>query len=628
MKKTYILFMSFSAALASHGAIPNLDDNFDGYLAGTNFVSSISNWQASSSAAYVTNGAGAYAGQSVFMGESVALSNTLTADSSLTVWTHLRVMPMLGEQLSGLPTNVTSFCCYFNSDGFVVVATPSGWQVCSNDVWGGVIEPATNGYVQLSTWQNYNIRTQALFLNGRLIIQDLRFVGSAVSKSQLVVQNTYSNCWLDTVWVKTNYDGYGSSALTNDLNGISGLDADELNAYNFAARRLYVSSLSTNLTPCFSNITSALAAWRPRDIIHVISGSYSDETVVLAANPSNVVFEGDTFTVANLTVAAGASATFAQTVTCSGSLAVSGQVAMAQSATLTSGVATVEGSVTMASNATFTVGGALTVGTSGRLDFTNNAHFAASAAGVEMNGTFALSNTWTLAISQLVSMPLPFGDNFDSYKDGTVVTNLKFRGWYASDGTVKVQTTAHSGNAVVLPDGSVLSNSISTTDKKIWTDFFIRPAWGVEPISLPTSRVSFISYVNSNGYLVVYGKNEGWFVCSNKLDAARSSVDPLDSNDFTRVTVCQDLNEGTFALFVAGNLMAQGVGSPANQPAYSSFVADNRDGPAYLDDVLITTAIPDDLSTDLDGDGIPDAWEINNGGLTTQWPRGTVFKFR
>jgi hypothetical protein len=617
-------------AVASYGAIPNLDDNFDTYENGTNFLSSLNNWQASSSAAYVTNG-GAYASNAVFMGESVALSNTLNADSTLTVWTHLRVRPMLGVEMANSPTNTSSFCCYFNSNGFVTVATPSGWQVCSNDVWGGVIEPATNGYVQLSVWQNYTIRTQAFFLNGRLVVQDLGFVGSAVSNSQLVIQNTDSNCWLDTVWVKTNYDGYGSSALTNDLNGISGLDADELNAYNYAARRLYVSTSSTNLTPYFSSITGALAAWRPRDIIHVFSGSYSGEDLVLAANPAAVVFEGDAFTVASLTVAAGASAAFAQAVTCSGSLSVSGQVAMAQSTTLTSGVATVVGTVTMASNATFTVGGALTVGTNGRLDFTNNAHFAASTAGVEMNGTFTLSNTWTLANSQLVSMSLPFGDNFDSYKDGTVVTNLKFRGWYASDGAVKVQTTvAHSGsgNAVVLPDGTVLSNSISASDKKIWTDYYIRPSWGVEPSSPPTDTSSFVSYVNSNGYLVVYGKGQGWMVCSNKLDAAHSAVTPLASNGFTRVTVCQDFNAGTFAVFIASNLVAQGLSSPTNLNAYASFVADNRDGSAYLDDVLITTSIPNGLAADLDGDGLVDAYEIQNYGLLEIMPAGSVFKMR
>jgi hypothetical protein len=95
-----------------------------------------------------------------------------------------------------------------------------------------------------------------------------------------------------------------------------------------------------------------------------------------------------------------------------------------------------------------------------------------------------------------------------------------------------------------------------------------------------------------------------------------------------RVTVCQDLNAGTFAVFIASNLVAQGLSSPTNLNAYASFVADNRDGSAYLDDVLITTSIPNGLAADLDGDGIPDAWEINNGGLTTGWPKGTIYKFR
>lgn len=619
-----VLGLSGFAASTSYGGVPNVQDSFEGYANGTNFfVASISNWQASSSAAYVTN-SGAYGGgasQCVFMGESVALSNTLNADSTLSVWTHLRIQPRLGLDAPDPATNGSSFVCYFNSNGYVSVYGPSGGAlVYSNDVWGGAVLPATNsavdnGYVLLSVWQNYNTHTQAVFLRNQLLVQDFGFVGSAPSNSQLVIQNTHSNCWVDDVWVKTNYD---SASLTANGNGDAVPDADELNAYGYVSRRLYVSSGQTNLANCYLSITNAVAAWRPRDVIHVIAGTYSGESVTLAVNPSNVVFEGDAFTVNSLTVPVGASMTLSQALSCT-TLTVSGQVAMASGMSLTSTTAQVVGTLSLAGNDSFVVTNLNFVG-SGQINFTN-AQLVAIGVGVVRSGTFTASaSNWGV----LSSMPLSFNDNFDGYADNEPMTNFNalFNGWNASAGSVMVQSVAHSGKAVVLPDYTVLSNSISSaTDKKIWTDFYIRPTWGVAPASPDTNTSSFLSYVNTNGYLVVAVKDQGWVVCSNNLDAAHSLATPLDSNSFCRVTVYQDLNAGTFAVFIASNLVAQGLTSPTKLSAYSSLIADNMHGSAYLDDVLIKTNLPADLTTDLDGDGTADAVEIAQKGnlYDTPW---------
>jgi hypothetical protein len=142
-----------------------------------------------------------------------------------------------------------------------------------------------------------------------------------------------------------------------------------------------------------------------------------------------------------------------------------------------------------------------------------------------------------------------------------------------------------------------------------------------------TNTSSFVAYANSEGYLVVATSGGGWYVCSNQLNNVPATV--LQTNSFTRISVCQDLsfNPPRFAVFVASNLVAQGLSSPATLSTYSSFSADNQDGSAYIDDVLITTALPSDLTSDLDGDGVADAYEIHNFGLTIQ-PIGSVFKIR
>ncbi|MEI6168256.1 MAG: hypothetical protein WCS52_13815 [bacterium] len=619
MNKYLIFSVAMLAAVTTVGAIPNFSDDFQTlYTEGQTFVEITNGWQASGSDAYVTNSGGYLDSKAVVMGERVALTNTLSAAANLKVWTDFRIKPKIGLEVADPATNSSSFLCYFNSNGIVVVATAAGWHVCTNDIWGNTVEPATNNaYVRISVFQDYSTSNQAVFLNDQLIIQDLRFVGTPEAYNRLVIRNTTSSCWLDNVGVRSNVTGLASNR-NNDVEGKP--DADELQQYGYARRTLYVNGAGT---PNYPTITAALSVWRPRDSIYVYAGTY-DEVVTVT---SNVAFEGQGFTVSALTVATNASVTFAQSVNCTGTFALTGQVVMASGASLTSTTAHVVGSLSISGNGAFVVT-SLDVGSAGLVTFVN-AQLVASAAGVSMNGTFAISNTWGSV--SLASMPLPFSDNFDLYAGNTVVTSLKFRGWSASDDTVTIQTNQGVGNsqAVVLPDSTTLYNSITTTATKVWTDFFIRPALGLQPAALETNTSSFLAYANTNGYLVVAIAGGGWVVCSNKLD--NTPATPLQTNGVTRVTICQDLSVSppTFAVFVASNLVAQGLSAPANINRYSSFLAKNRSGTAAVDGVLITTEVPSWLTSDLDGNGLADAYEINTYGRTSQFlPRGTIYKFR
>lgn len=611
-----VLVVAVTAVMAvvSYGAIASFDDDFDvfPYSVGQSFVSPTNGWQASGATAYVTN-RGGFVSNAVIMGASVALTNTLSAVANLKAWTDFRITPRLGEAVPSVPTNVCSFLCYFNSDGIVYVAQPAGWLVCTNDIWGNTVVPVVDhAYARLSVFQDFSTSNQAVFLNDQLIAQDLRFVGTPGTYSKFVVQNTDSNCWLDNIWIHTNVIG-----LASNRNGDATADADEVQQFGYARRTLYVGVGAG--TPSFGTLQAAVNAWRPRDAVHV-AGTYAEDITIR----SNVVFEGQGFSVNNLTVVSGVSMSLTQSVNCTGTFALTGQVAMASGASLTSATAHVVGGLSVSGGGTFVIT-SLDVGAEGLVSFAN-AQFVANTAGVVMNGTFSISNTWGSAA--LVSMPLPLSDNFELYATNTALQNLKFRGWYASDGTVKVQSTiANSSNAVVLPDGTVLSNSITTAATKIWTDCFMRPALGAEPAAPATNSASFIGYVSSNGYFVVATAGGAWFVCSNQLDNTPTPL--LQSNAFTRITVCQDLsaNSNKFAVFIAGNLVAQGLNSPANINRYASFVANNQNGSAYLDDVLITTAIPPGMTSDLDQDGVSDAYEISNYG-STHFPSGTVYSFR
>lgn len=240
-------------------------------------------------------------------------------------------------------------------------------------------------------------------------------------------------------------------------------------------------------------------------------------------------------------------------------------------------------------------------------------------------------NKWIISMVVLVAgvslggMPLPFSDNFDLYANDTPMANLASNGWYASDSRVKVETNiVHFGKAVELPEITTLSNSITSTEKKIWLDYYVQPVLGNLPPAPPTNTSSFFAYANTNGYLVVAVDGGGWLVCSNQLD--NTPAIPLQTNAFARISVCQDYNFSPpkFAVFVAGNLVAQGLSAPANVGSFSSFAMNNLDRSAYLDDLLVSTALPSGLTSDLDGNGIPDALEIHIYGLTGVMKKGTM----
>jgi hypothetical protein len=621
MKTNLIIVIVVAVAGASFGAVPVFYDDFESlYADGQPFVTATNGWQASSAAAYVTNSGGYGNSRAVFMDGTVALTNTVSADANLKVWTDVRIKPMLGMAMDNPPTNASSLYCYFNTNGALVVATASGWLVCTNDVWGHAVPPATNNaYLRLSVFQDFSVSNQAVLLNDQLIVQDLRFAGPVGAYNNLSFENADSNCWVDNVWVKTNVSGLVSNR-NNDAEALP--EAEELQRYGYARRTLYVSQTVTNGVPLFATLQAAVNAWRPRDTIYVYGGLYAEDVTIA----SNVVLEGQGFSVNNLSVAAGAAVAIAQSVNCVGTLALTGQVDMASGASLTSATAHVAGTLALSGGGAFVVA-SLDVGASGQVTF-SNAQLVANAAGVVMNGTFALSNTWGSAT--LVSLPLPFSDDWELYAHDTVVTNLKFRGWSASDGTVKVQTNAGvaGSKAVVLPDVTSVSSSITSAATKVWTDYYVKPTLGLPPAAPATNVSSFLAYADTNGYLVVATGGGGWHVCSNQVDGAPPPL--LQSNGFARISVLQNygVSPRTFAVFVAGNLVAQGLTFPASLTRYSGFAIDNQDGAASADNVLITAAVPPGLTNDLDHDGIADAIEIDLYGDLSAMPRGAVFRFR
>ena len=140
------------------------------------------------------------------------------------------------------------------------------------------------------------------------------------------------------------------------------------------------------------------------------------------------------------------------------------------------------------------------------------------------------------------------------------------------------------------------------------------------------SSSSFLAYANTNGYLVVAVAGGGWVVCSNRIDGTPATL--IQSNAFTRISVYQELVHHTFAVFVAGDMVAQGLTTPANLGGYTAFALDNIFGSTYLDDLSMASGVPVGLTSDLNHNGISDAVEISNNDVAALQSPGTVYKIR
>ena len=317
-----------------------------------------------------------------------------------------------------------------------------------------------------------------------------------------------------------------------------------------------------------------------------------------------------------------------------GVLSATGTVTLAAGRSLTLGAATVYGSVLVTGASTVTVASVLSVPTngSGHLDFSGG-QFVVASSGVNMTGTFSITNTW----GQQAAVGLPFADDFETYTAGTRLSDLGFRGWGASDPGVTVQSgrfdtqvTPSGTKAVALPSGTLFSNRITTAAGKVWTDFYLTPLPGEAPDNPPTNSSSFFAFVDSNGCLEV-ATGYGWVVCTNTFgNGALAPADAMNTQTWTRISLCQNFTNHTFSVFLNGKLLREQLAFPGGAiGAYHTFGANNQnDGTVYMDDIAIGQSIPVNMTVDLDGDGIPDAYEIDRYGTLTAMPVGSVFKFR
>jgi hypothetical protein len=473
-------------------AAPNVWDNFESYDVGTDFATTHTNgWNASTNTVIVSNLVWQTSTKSVVLPDQSTLTNTVSGSGGKAVWTDLWIIPTLGDPPSSPPTNTASFVQYFDANGFVEVATTSGWTVCSNDVWGNSVPAVSNAFVRVTLFQDYSTSNQALMINGQLILQDQLFLGSSHDYTAFGVRGTGSNVWMDNVWINTNYD---TVTLTNDFNGNHAPDAAELATYGYVARTQYVGGVGY---PSYGSIQLAVNAWRSRDAVYISSSNapYAENVVVSNA----ITFTGGIFTnTGTLTVRStnaavfqagmkwetvnldtNSTSIFSQGLVCSNLIIRSGATVTVANVTCSNLV--VEPGAHFVCNGPFQCSGSSTIGQGAVVVFagsvTNPGTFSvASGASVTLGqgaslGAFIANGTITVGAGQTVSA------NSAAVSGGLQVSGA---------GTVSVGTTLSvTGAGVLTFTNSTLSVPASAVNMS--GTFTIDSTWGpsVSPMPLP-----------------------------------------------------------------------------------------------------------------------------------------------
>ncbi len=619
-------------------------------LLGTNFIIEIDGWQSTNLDVVVTDSKSVSPSHSVILPAGTSISNKISETPATKAWTEFSIIPMLGAKpYSSIAASNSTFSLYFNADGKVEVWTDTDWTTCSSNVWGtalGALD-GTN-WVDVSIYQNFSTHKAVIFLNGKVALQDVPFSDETENNYNLfVVDNVDSNAFIDDVLVHVAYD---TTRLTENNNGINGVDAKEVDEHGYVGRQLDVGNGSV-ADLSFATLQDAVNEARNLDRIYIHSTNMSEDITFQNDDAENNTYYliGDAFTNAGtFTVASGATLHIEQFANIStnivtGSLSLSNNLVAADlqvtgtvsgndiAATNVNVGATA--TVTIASGGTFDIdtlvmanGGSIDV-TSGTLDENNDT--------VLLTGTFVLDgDDWNA--SGVATASLDFSETFDDFVDNTKLNSktANLIGWGANIDGVKAQSAIKhgaSGLAAIIPATGILSNRISTSEQKIWTEYYIMPALGSAPIDPDTNSAVFYSYVTTNGYMAV-PTNGGWKVFSQDMGDTPTAYLAMSTTTWTRVDIFTDFTSATnkYALFIDGRIAAEQrsfVGA-LGQTTYHNFSIISDENVAYLDDVLITADIPPNMTEDVNNNGVPDAFNIHNYGTIYPPANGSLFKFK
>jgi hypothetical protein len=203
---------------------PPFSDDFERYA--TNPATALSKqgyfgWGASTLGVVVQGSVFNRGARAVEMPVSAVLSNSLAPTSSSNVWVEwtFREPGRIDESavtVVGRRTNM-AVLVFVNTNNFVTVYNPESgaggaFNVLSNDVWGNKVELSPSDWARFAVNLNYKTRRAAVLVDGRVMIQGLRFINTNQSNCARFEADAgvAGATYLDAVNVWTNADSITS----------------------------------------------------------------------------------------------------------------------------------------------------------------------------------------------------------------------------------------------------------------------------------------------------------------------------------------------------------------------------------------------------------------------------------
>ena len=229
---------------------PPYSDSFERYALGTKLSRmGYYGWDTTSNNVVIQN-TYAQSNQAVEIPARASLASAMTATPASNVWFELYYqdtnrIPASMATLDIVDTNV-AVMAFINTNGYVTVFEPvsNQWDVCSNDAQSvAVSNLALDAWVRITVNENYTRGKAAVFLNGRLLRQELRFINTnLVNSGRFHVDSGISGpTYLDTYSVRTNWVGI----LSTDGDDDGWPDAMEIDQYGNTAKSPGVGSVYT-----------------------------------------------------------------------------------------------------------------------------------------------------------------------------------------------------------------------------------------------------------------------------------------------------------------------------------------------------------------------------------------------
>lgn len=215
---------------------PPYSDTFERYPLGTRMNQAGDfGWDASSDAVLVQDDS-AQSNRAVVVPALTELSSAMTATAASNVWIEVYCQDTnrtasedaLAEDVD--PSVAVEM--FVDTNGYVTVFNPAlgRWDVCSNDAQGASVPAlARDAWLRLSVNQNYARGRAAVFLNGRLLRNELPLInGSLTNCARFEAVGGYvGTAYLDTYSVRTNWAG----VVSDDEDHDGWRDAWEIDAF-------------------------------------------------------------------------------------------------------------------------------------------------------------------------------------------------------------------------------------------------------------------------------------------------------------------------------------------------------------------------------------------------------------